>query len=402
MLIICKGYKTELDPNNKQRTLLRQCVGTSLFVYNWALAEWEDWYAEGGRPSAVSLCRYLNSIKGEEYPWMKDLPYAIVESATRNLKAAFKRYFKEKKDGTVAKRIAKLKAKGKWDARAARLAKKKRWGYKIDPGYPQFKRRGKNESFQLRNVRVERDRVRLTHIGWVRLKERGYIPTSDSGVKFMVYTTISRSADRWFISVQVEEELPELVRGNGHGLGVDLGSSPLAHYSDDTIFENPRALRKAERKLARLQRELSRREKGGKNWKKTQQKIQRCHARVANIRNHAHHQASHYVAVAQPKPWAIGIENLNVSGMLKNRHLSKTMSDAAPYELRRQIEYKAKWNGIGVVVADRFYPSSKKCSVCGYINDDLTLADREWVCPQCGAYHDRNLNAAKNLEPERL
>lgn len=280
---INRAYKTELAPNNEQRAMFRQCAGTARFVYNWGLAEWEDWYASGGKPSAFSLRRYFNHIKAKDFDWTQALPYSVIESAMGNLGAAFKRYFEEKKNGTVVKRIAKLKGEGKWERRVAKKLKKGRHGYQIDPGYPQFKKKGKRDSFQVRSTRIEHDRVRLTHIGWVRLKERGYIPTTGSGVKFGVYATVSRRADRWFVSVLVEEEIPELRNESTLVLGIDFGLKMLAVCSDGTEFENPRPLRQAERKLARLQRELSRRERGGQNWKKTRQKIQRCYAKIANI-----------------------------------------------------------------------------------------------------------------------
>lgn len=387
------AYKTELNPNNKQRTMFLQCAGTARFVYNWALAEWETQYSEGGYPSVYSLRRYLNHIKNEEFPWVRALPYAMIESAASNLGLAFKRYFREKKDGTVAKRIAKIKEKGKWETRQARMAKRGRFGYKADPGYPQFKQWGQHDSFQLRSTRIEHDRIRLTHIGWVRLKERGYIPTTGD---YGIYATISRRADRWYISVLVKEDAPDLQAQGALTLGIDFGLKTLAVCSDGTVFENLHSLRQAERKLARLNRELSRRTKGGANWKKTQRKIQRCYAGIANIRNHTVHQISHHVTT-KANVRIIILENLNVEGMLKNRRLSKAISDAAFSELRRQIEYKAGRCGIQVVIADRWFPSSKTCSECGAVRSVLKLSERTFVCSECGFILDRDLNAARNL-----
>jgi len=361
---ILRAYKTELDPNNKQETALRKCAGTARFVYNWGLAEWKRQYEGGEKPSHYGLCKQFNGIKDEAFPWIREAPYAVTESAFRNLGFAFKNFFRRVKNGDK-------------------------------PGYPKFKKKNRDDSFQLRNTHVEHDRVRLARIGWVRLKEWGYIPKTESGIEFGVYATISRQANRWFISVQVEEEISEPENGNTSVLGIDFGLKSLAVCSDGTIFENPKALQQEERKLTRLSKELSRREKGGQNWKKTKRKIQRCHARIVCVRNHALHRVSHYVT-AKTKPGTVVLEDLNVSGMLQNRHLSKAVSDVGFRELRRQIEYKAKWCGSDVLVADRFYPSSRLCRFCGLINDSLSLAEREWTC-ECGAHHDRDLNAALNL-----
>ena len=393
---IQRAYKTELDPNDKQRMMMGRCCGASRYVYNWGLKEWEEWYELNGYPSSISLKRYFNAAKDDICPWIRLVPFAITESSLRNLDTAFKRYFKEKKDGTVAARKAKLKAGGKWETRSAKLAKKGRIGYKADPGYPQFKQRGKNSSFQLRNAKVEDDRVRLTGIGWVHLKERGYLPTTDSGIKFGTYATISERAGRWYISTQVEEEIPDPANGSTLVVGVDFGLKALAVCSDGTVYKNPHALREAQRKLGRLQRELDRRTKGGANWRKTKAKIQRQHAKVANIRQHTLHDVTHDIIVNK-HPAVVAIEDLNVSGMMSNHHLAQAIADVGFYELRRQIEYKAKWHGVEIVMVDRWFPSSKTCSQCGCIKDDLTLGDRVFHCADCGFEIDRDLNASVNL-----
>lgn len=372
---INRAYKTELNPNDKQRTMFRKCAGTSRFVYNWGLTEWKRQYEEGEKPSRYGLCKQFNSIKDEECSWIREIPYAVTESAFYNLGFAFKNFFRRAKAG------------------------------KEKPGYPRFKKKGHDDSFQLRSTRIELDRIRLTHIGWVRLKERGYIPTTGNGAKFGVYATVSRRAGRWFISVQVEEEMPKPENGSTLVIGVDFGLKVLAVCSDGVVFENPRALQQEERKLKRLGKELSRRKRGGQNWKKTKRKIQRCHARIANIRKHALHQVSHHVT-AKAKPGTVVLEDLNVSGMLQNRRLSKAISDVGFYELRRQIEYKAGWNGAKVEIADRFYPSSKTCAECGAVKPLLKLSERTFVCEACGAIVDRDLNAALNLaalaEPQNM
>jgi len=363
-----RGYKTELAPNNKQVSLFWRCAGISRFVFNWGLATWKQQYEDGGKPSQYSLRRLFNSIKAEQCSFVMEVPYAVTEAAFYNLDAAFQHFFRRVKNGEEK------------------------------PGYPKFKsRKHPKQSFQLRGIKVEHDRIRFSARPsiWVRLKERGYLPTSDSGVRFCTYATISHRAGRWYISVQAEDEMGE-PPGTAIGVvGVDLGLKSRAVLSDGTVFDTPKVLYEYERKLARLQREQSRRKKDGANWNKTKRKVQRLHAKVANTRKHWLHNISRHIIDLQPS--AIVLEDLNASGMVQNRHLAKAVSDAGFYELRRQIEYKAAWAGVEVIIADRWYPSSKTCSGCGWHNADLTLADRTFVCPECGLEIDRDLNAARNL-----
>ena len=362
-----RAYKTELDPNNNQRAFFKQCAGTSRFVYNWGLATWKQWYEDGDPTGGMRLCRHFNAIKDEQCPWIREMPYAITEAAFRNLDAAFAHFFRRVKEGADK------------------------------AGYPRFKsRHHPRQSFQVRGTRIGRDRVRITHVGWVRLKERAYLPTSDSGTKVGTYATISRTAGRWYIAVQAEEDMPELGL-DMLTIGIDFGLKTLAVLSNGETFENPHVLIEAERKLARLNRELSRRKQGGANWYKTKEKLAQQHAKAANVRKHVLHEISHYVTT-ELRPQTIVIENLNVKGMASNRHLSKAIADVGFYELRRQIEYKARWHGIEVVIADRWYASSKTCSNCGWHDAALTLSDRVFVCPECGLELDRDLNAALNLE----
>lgn len=364
---IIRAYKTELAPNNVQEGFFRRCAGTSRFVWNWGLATWKQWYQDGQKTSGMRLCKHFNSIKDEQCPWIREIPYAVTESSFRNLDAAFGHFFRRVREGAD------------------------------EVGYPKFKSRNHpRQSFALRNVKIESDRVRLTTIGWVRIKERNYLPTSGSGVKFGTYATVSCRAGRWYIAVQVEEEIAEPQVGT-LTVGVDFGLKTLAVLSNGETFENPHVLIEAERKLGRLNRELSRRKRGGANWHKTKHNLAKQHARVASIREHVLHESSHHVT-AELRPKAIVIENLNVKGMASNRHLSKAIADVGFYELRRQIEYKAQWHGIEVIVADRWYASSRTCSSCGWHHSELTLEDRMFCCPECGLEIDRDLNAALNLK----
>lgn len=207
--------------------------------------------------------------------------------------------------------------------------------------------------------------------------------------------TLSYRGGCWYISLQVEQEVPEPAPATGPVIGVDMGVKSLAVVSDGTTFDNPKTLTKYELKLARLQREHSRRQRGSANRKKTTAKIAKLHKKIADTRSHTLHNISRYVT-AETAPAAVVVEDLNVAGMVKNRHLAKAVSDAGMGELRRQIEYKAEWNGVQVITADRWFPSSKTCSGCGHIQD-MPLSQRVYTCPACGLEIDRDLNAALNL-----
>jgi len=360
-----RAYKTELDLNNKQRTNLVRYAGVSRFVFNWALADRIERHKAGLPTSMYEQKRRFNALKVQRYPWMYDVAYAVEESAFTNCDLAFKNFFRRIKGG-------EKKA-----------------------GYPKFKSRKKGiGSFTLRgSIAVEDNRIKLPRIGWIRLKEDGYLPTEN--VKILS-ANISERAGHWLVSLQVEKPDTMIVR-QGHGvIGVDVGIKELATCSNGKVFANPRSLRQNEKHLAHIQRELCRRQKGSKNRAKTKKKIAKLHYRIANIRRYALHEVSHYLT-AIAKPEVIVLEDLNVSGMLQNRHLSKAIADAAFAELRRQLEYKSKWYGNDLVIADRFYPSSKTCSECGSVKPLLKLSERTFVCEKCGVIIDRDLNAAKNL-----
>ena len=206
---------------------------------------------------------------------------------------------------------------------------------------------------------------------------------------------MSERAGRWFVSVQVEMEISDPEPLEKDTAGVDLGVLRMATVSDGNGVDNPHALRQALTKIKRLQRRVSRRQKGSANRKKAVQQLARAHYRVANIRKDALHQATSRLAKTKS---AIVLEDLNVSGMLKNHHLAQAIADVGLYEFRRQLSYKGEWYGCEVLVADRFYPSSKRCSDCGQIKPGLTLSEREYRCEYCGLVIDRDLNAAINLE----
>ncbi len=366
---IIRGFKTEIAPNDRQRTALLKHAGVARFAYNWGLERKIEAWKNGEKvPSAMDLHREWNVWKRENAPWALESSKCCGQEAFRNLDRAYANFF----------RRCKSKAKGK-------------------KGFPRFKsRRNGIGSFRLTgSIRVSETHVKLPRIGAVRLKEHGYFPTSDARI---LSATVSEQAGRWFVSLQVEIESQDHhhEKDELHPIvGVDLGIKTLAVCSDGTTFENSNALKSKLRKLRRLQRSLSRKVKGSNNRKKAARRVAKLHWRIANMRRDTLHKITTHLTRTKS---VIVIEDLNVSGMLKNHRLARAICDLGLCELRRQLEYKGKWNDCIILTADRFFPSSKTCSECGWVNEDLKLSDREWVCLDCGCVHDRDHNAAVNLE----
>ena len=360
-----RAYKTELDPNNKQCTLLAKSCGIARFVFNWALADRELRYKQDLPTNMYEQKKRFNAIKDKQFPWVREVAYVIEVSAFMNYDTAYKNFLRRLKSGAVKVGFPKFKSK--------------------KHGLGNFTLRG--------NIHAEGNTIHLPKLGIIRLKENNYLPTSSAKI---ISATVSEHARHWFVSLQVEEPDKPISQSGSGVIGVDVGIKTLATCSDGTVFENPKSLSRYEKRLTHIQRELSRRQKGSKNRAKTKQKVAKLHYRIANIRRYSLHQVSSYLTV-KSKPETIVLEDLNVVGMLQNRHLSKAIADASFAELRRQLGYKCAWNGINLVVADRFYPSSKICSSCGVKKPLLKLSERTFVCKSCGAVIDRDFNASLNL-----
>ena len=357
------AHKIALDPSNAQSTYLARACGVARFAYNWALAEWkrqyDAWKADNAlpKPSQAALRRQLNSIKREQFPWMLEVTKNAPQMAIIQLGQAFQNFF----------------------AGRAR--------------YPQFRKKGVHDRFTLTNDQFDIDgsRIRIPNLGWVRMRE-----TLRFTGKIMS-ATVSRVADRWFVSIAVDtpdsSHLPPAE--NQGAVGVDLGVSALATLSTGEEIPGPKPHKALLGRLRRLSRSLSRKQKGSANRKKAKAKLAKLHARIAAIRLDALHKLTTDLT---RRFHTIGIEDLNVRGMVKNRHLAPSIADMGFFDFRRQLEYKAAMRGGQVVVADRFYASSKTCSECGDKLDDLPLSVREWTCTACGAIHDRAVNAAVNLK----
>ena len=355
------AHKIALNPNNRQATYFSRAAGTARFAYNWALAEWqrqyEAWKADNNlpKPSQAALRRQLNAIKREQFPWMLEVTKNAPQMAIIQLGEAFKNF---------------------WSGRAK---------------YPRFRKKGVHDRFSLTNdqFRVEGFRIRIPGLGWVRMRE---------SLRFtgkILSATLSRVADRWFVSITVDtEDLPQRRAENQGAAGVDLGVSALATLSTGEKEPGPKPHKSLPGRLRRLSRSLSRKQKGSSNRQKAKAKLATLHARIANIREDALHKLTSELT---RRFHTIGIEDLNVRGLMANHNLARSIADMSFFEFRRQLEYKAERRGGWVVVADRWFPSSKICSCCGVKQEKMPLSVRQWRCPECGAVHDRDINAARNL-----
>jgi len=399
--MIESAYKVELDPNDRQRGFFARCSGGYRFVFNWGLARWQEVYKGGGRPSAYSLKKEINAIKDVEFPWLRELPYETIEAAFYDLGAAFSNFFRQLKDGTVDRRVARMKEAGTWKRHLSKRLRKGAEGIQLFPGYPQFKRRSGSRRFAIRSMRFSETHLVLNRPRaikelpcdpFVRFKEKGYLPVEG---KHTVYARFSERAGRWYVAVGAERDIDRHQLTDAV-IGIDFGLVTRAVLSTGQVFDVPKVTYEYAQKLARLNREQSRRKQGGQNWHKTVAKIRRLEKKKSDVREYWLHEISHHVTY-ELRPRMIVLEDLNVSGMLQNRRLAKAISDAGFFELRRQIEYKAKWLQIEVVIADRWFASSKTCSGCGHKHESLSLSERVFVCPKCGLSIDRDLNAAQNL-----
>jgi len=355
-MLVNRAYKTELNPNNKQITLFLKSAGTARFAYNWGLQCKKELYqATGKSPSAIDLHRKLNRLKQIEYPWMYEVSKCCPQEALRDLDTAYQRFFKG------------------------------------ISGYPRFKSKKKGiGSFRLTGaIKISSDKIQLPRLGIIKLKEKNYLPVN----KHILSATVSERADRWFVSVSVREKI-DISENVGGVVGLDLGVNNLVTCSDGEAFSNPKALRRSERKLKRLQRSLSKKKKGGNNRNKARQKIAKMYIRIANIRGDNIHKITSQLAKNKS---IIVIEDLNNNGMLRNHKLAKSLADASFGEIRRQLEYKSTWYGSKLIIANRWLPSSKMCSYCGNVKE-ISLSERIYKCPVCGFEADRDLNAALNLK----
>lgn len=380
-----KSYKTEINPTPEQKQIINHTIGVCRYVYNFYLAHNREIYETEKRfVSGMDFSKWLNNEfipNNSDFHWIKDVSSKSVKQSIMNAERAFKNFFKGKSH------FPKFKKKAKSDV--------KMYFVKTDAKTV---------------IQCERHRIKIPTLGWVRLKEKGYIPTNPN-THIIKSGAVSCKAGRYYVSVLVEEQEQENSVLNEFGVGIDLGLKDFAICSNGKTYKNinkSSQIRKLEKNLRREQRGLSRKyescKKLNKNLKgeatrqniqKQKLKVQKLHQKLDNIRtDHINKVISELV---KTKPMWVTIEDLNVSGMMKNRHLSKAIAQQKFFEFRTKLLAKCNEYGIELRVVDRFYPSSKTCHCCGSIKSDLKLSDRIYHCNECGYTEDRDYNASLNL-----
>jgi putative transposase len=360
---ITLAYRYALDLNDHQATACAQHAGLARKAWNWALGERNlRWEIHEGKDRFTSAYDQMKTWVAQKPTWAYKLSAWAAVSAIEDLDKTFRAFWKAHREH-------------------------RRYGL------PRFKAKGKcRDSFRLRGkIEVGPDRVRLPVIGWLRIKGS----TARFRADKICYATISREADGWYVSVTVEQERPEPVAPTGEAVGLDLGVIHFATLSDGTVIDAPKPLRAALRRLRRQQKAVSRSQRNSASRAKKVIEVARTHQRVRNIRSDFLHRTSHQIATGHI---AIGVETLNVAGMVRNRRLARAISDLGWSEFMRQLEYKCAWSGATLLEAGRFYPSTKLCSGCGALVD-MPLSARVYHCALCGSVLDRDLNAAINLCP---
>jgi putative transposase len=361
-MMVYQAFRYELDPNKRQRGLLARAAGTARYAYNWGLA-WCKRLLDAGKPvpHAAELHRLWNAEKPRR-SWVYGSSKCCGQEALRDLDDAFTRFWR-------------------W--------RKTKKGRRV--GFPRFRRKhGRRDSFRLTgSIKVHPRSVTLPRIGCVRTKE----PTEKFRGRILS-ATVKREADRWYVSLAVEVERPDPKPIDGPVVGIDLGLKCFAVVSDGARLESPKPLAKALRRLRHRQRLHSRKQRGSHNRRKSAAGLARLHRRIRCQRTDFLHKAT--TALAKTKS-VIVVEDLSVQGMVRNQHLSRSIADAGWGEFRQMLEYKTQWYGSRLIVAPRFYRSTKTCSACGRVKDMMSLGDRVFRCEACGAEIDRDLNAARNL-----
>ena len=361
-----KAHKIRLNPTPEQATYFAKAAGTARFTFNWAVAEWRRQVEAGEKPSALALRTQFHGLRRSELPWTYEVTKCAIEGAFMDVAAAFNNFFEGRKAGRRT-------------------------------GFPKFKSKKRSrQSFYLVNDKFT--------VGdhWIAVPKLGRVNMAET-LRFsgkILSARISKQAAWWFVSITVE--MTDVVPLNPHlSVGVDVGLNRLATLSDGRRYENQRPLVQQLRKLRRLNKQLARRKKGGKNWLKTKEKLSRLHYEIACIRLDWLHKLT--TAIARTAG-IVAVEDLHVKGLMRNRCLSRSFSDAAVGKLLDLLESKVPLQGGILLKVDRFFPSSQLCHCCGMRQQDLQLSDRVFVCPDpdCGYVGDRDENAALNLIIEAL
>ena len=359
-----KAHEIKLYPTKTQDLFFRKSCGVRRYSYNWALNQWNELYEKGEKTSAYSLIKHLNSIKYNEFSWMQETAKTCSQYAIHAVEAAWNNYFRELKKGNKNAGKPKFKKKGKSKDSFVAVENKKQF---------------KQQDFK----------IWIPRLGWVKCAENLRFSGKVNNM------TVKRIANMWFVVINIViPKEASAINENQVIVGVDLGIKSMAVTSDGKVYENPKALAKGLRNLKHQQHSLCRKEKGSNNRHKQQIKVARAHYKIACIRKNALHKSSSEIV---DNADVIVLEDLNVKGMVKNHNLAQAINDVSFSELRRQIEYKAEWAGKEVIIADRWFASSKICSCCGSKKEKLTLNERIFKCDNCGLEIDRDYNASLNL-----